>query len=326
MSVIGYSTCRTVRSRSTTSVSRLSRLTPAARNVGSRRAAVSVRSASESSGKRSPSFSAKARCSSGRCTETPCTVAPAAANSANWSRYVHDSRRETPSSCWSASNWCTPRAVSRTISRVHQSPTTSSAWAIEQSASARLVLRPALRRGRGRHLRYATLPVFLADHGHGPQLYGWLLAINGGVILCLELPAAHVLRRRAPLGVVGVGLLLVGLGYAVLIPGAGVFFAVAMMFSLTLGEVLYKTPRHRVRRRPGARPRTGPLPESARRCLDQRPGARAAPGRRPVRGGSRPALAGMRPARGVRRGGGAGGAAAARTGGEGADRGERAGS
>lgn len=90
--------------------------------------------------------------------------------------------------------------------------------------------------------QYATLPVFLADHGHGPQLYGWLLAINGGVILCLELPAAHVLRRRAPLGVVGVGLLLVGLGYAVLIPGAGVLFAVAMMLSLTLGEVLYKTP------------------------------------------------------------------------------------
>ncbi len=151
MSVIGYSTCRTVRSRSTTSVSRLSRLTPAARNVGSRRAAVSVRSASEGSGKRSPSFSAKARCSSGRCTETPCTVAPTAVNSANWSRYVHDSRRETPSSCWSASNRCTPRAVSRTISRVHQPPTTSSAWAIEQSASARLVLRLALRRGRGRH-------------------------------------------------------------------------------------------------------------------------------------------------------------------------------
>ncbi|MEU3714514.1 MFS transporter [Streptomyces californicus] len=90
--------------------------------------------------------------------------------------------------------------------------------------------------------QYSTLPVFLADHGHSTQLYGWLLAINGGVILCLELPAAHVLRRRAPLGLVGAGLLLVGLGYALLIPGAGVLFAAAMMLSLTLGEILYKTP------------------------------------------------------------------------------------
>ncbi|MFF5896608.1 MFS transporter [Streptomyces argenteolus] len=89
--------------------------------------------------------------------------------------------------------------------------------------------------------QYSTLPVFLADHGHGAQFYGWLIAINGGVILCLELPAAHALRRRAPLTVVGAGLLLVGLGYAMLIPGAGTLYAVAMMASLTLGEILYKT-------------------------------------------------------------------------------------
>ncbi|MFJ4836624.1 MFS transporter [Streptomyces sp. NPDC088746] len=89
--------------------------------------------------------------------------------------------------------------------------------------------------------QYSTLPVFLADHGYGTQFYGWLIAVNGGVILCLELPAAHALRRRAPLTVVGTGLLLVGLGYAVLIPGAGALFAVSMMVSLTLGEILYKT-------------------------------------------------------------------------------------
>ncbi|MGW9120898.1 MFS transporter [Streptomyces sp. NPDC055663] len=89
--------------------------------------------------------------------------------------------------------------------------------------------------------QYSTLPVFLAEHGHGDQFYGWLLAVNGGIILLLELPAAHVLRRRAPLSIVGTGLLLVGLGYAVLIPGAGALFAVTMMASLTAGEILYKT-------------------------------------------------------------------------------------
>ncbi|MGW2178714.1 MFS transporter [Streptomyces sp. NPDC001732] len=89
--------------------------------------------------------------------------------------------------------------------------------------------------------QYSTLPVFLADHGHGPQFYGWLLSINGGVILLLELPAAHALRRRAPLSIVGTGLLLVGLGYAVLIPGAGALYAVTTMAALTAGEILYKT-------------------------------------------------------------------------------------
>lgn len=89
--------------------------------------------------------------------------------------------------------------------------------------------------------QYSTLPVFLAEHGHGTRFYGWLLAVNGGLILLLELPAAHILRCRAPLSIVGTGLLLVGLGYAVLIPGAGALFAVTMMASLTAGEILYKT-------------------------------------------------------------------------------------
>ncbi|WP_328889637.1 MFS transporter [Streptomyces sp. NBC_00316] len=89
--------------------------------------------------------------------------------------------------------------------------------------------------------QYTTLPVFLADHGRSTQFYGWLLAINGGVILCLELPVTHALRRRAPLSIVGSGLLLVGLGFAVLVPGAGVMFAVTMMASVTAGEILYKT-------------------------------------------------------------------------------------
>lgn len=69
----------------------MSRLTPPARKVGSRSAEVSASPASERSGKRNRSASANSRCSSGRWVETPCTVAPAAVNSANWSRNVQDS-------------------------------------------------------------------------------------------------------------------------------------------------------------------------------------------------------------------------------------------
>ncbi|MGX1884036.1 MFS transporter [Streptomyces sp. NPDC055287] len=89
---------------------------------------------------------------------------------------------------------------------------------------------------------FSTVPVFLGDHGMDTRAYGWLIAINGAVILCLELPAAVVLRRRAPLTIVGLGLVLVGLGYSVLTLGASIAVAVVMMLLLTAGEILYKTP------------------------------------------------------------------------------------
>ncbi|GAA1424157.1 hypothetical protein GCM10009601_28390 [Streptomyces thermospinosisporus] len=90
--------------------------------------------------------------------------------------------------------------------------------------------------------QYSTFPVFLAGHGLDVGVYGALLAINGAVLLCLELPAALALRRRAPLPIVGTGLLLVAAGYGALLPGAHIATAVAMMTLLTLGELLYKTP------------------------------------------------------------------------------------
>ncbi|MFB7465371.1 MFS transporter [Streptomyces sp. NPDC056224] len=88
---------------------------------------------------------------------------------------------------------------------------------------------------------YTTFPVFLADHGLDTRAYGLLIAINGGVILLLEIPAALALRRCSPLHLIGTGLVLVGAGYAMLMLGVGMPAAVAMMVLLTLGEILYKT-------------------------------------------------------------------------------------
>ncbi|MFD9358758.1 MFS transporter [Streptomyces sp. NPDC060031] len=88
---------------------------------------------------------------------------------------------------------------------------------------------------------YTTFPVFLADHGLDTRAYGLLIAINGGVILLLEIPATLALRKRSPLHIIGAGLVLVGGGYAMLALGVGVAPAVAMMLLLTLGEILYKT-------------------------------------------------------------------------------------
>ncbi|MEU2391567.1 MFS transporter [Streptomyces sp. NPDC007369] len=89
--------------------------------------------------------------------------------------------------------------------------------------------------------QYGTFPVFLADHGLDTRDFGFVIALNGAVILLLELPAAVALRARPPLPVIGAGLLLVGAGYAALLPGAGVGTAVSMIVLLSLGEILYKT-------------------------------------------------------------------------------------
>ncbi|MFI8933043.1 MFS transporter [Streptomyces sp. NPDC053474] len=90
--------------------------------------------------------------------------------------------------------------------------------------------------------QYSTLPADLDRHGLGTGVYGWLLAINGGLILLLELPVTVALRGRTPLRIIGGGVLLVGAGYGVLALGTGLGTAVAMMLLLTAGEVLYKTP------------------------------------------------------------------------------------
>ncbi|MBW5483558.1 MFS transporter [Streptomyces bambusae] len=89
--------------------------------------------------------------------------------------------------------------------------------------------------------QYSTFPAFLADHGMDTRAYGLLIAVNGGVILLLEIPAALALLGRSPLHLIGTGLLLVSAGYAVLLLGAGVATAVAMMVLISLGEILYKT-------------------------------------------------------------------------------------
>ncbi|MFG2975102.1 MFS transporter [Streptomyces sp. NPDC048331] len=89
--------------------------------------------------------------------------------------------------------------------------------------------------------QYSTFPASLADHGLDARVFGLVVALNGGVILLLELPAAVALRDRPALPVIGTGMVLVGAGYAALLLGVGIGSAVAMMILLSLGEILYKT-------------------------------------------------------------------------------------
>ncbi|MFF3066657.1 MFS transporter [Kitasatospora sp. NPDC057936] len=116
-------------------------------------------------------------------------------------------------------------------------------WATLRERPAVLVLLPAIVVvDTVYRQQYSVLPVFLADHGIGTGVYGAVLAINGGLILALEVVVTMALRDRAPLRIIGTGLLLVGAGFAALVAGASVVTTVVMMVVVTAGEILYKTP------------------------------------------------------------------------------------
>jgi MFS family permease len=91
--------------------------------------------------------------------------------------------------------------------------------------------------------QYTTLPVFLADHGVGTGFYGTLIAISGALVIFLELPVTVALRGRPSLRVTGLGLMVLGLGFAALATGTWyAATAVVMILLLTVGDVLYKSP------------------------------------------------------------------------------------
>ncbi|PWI19140.1 MFS transporter [Streptomyces sp. Act143] len=153
--------------------------------------------------------------------------------------YVGEGVGSAGLACWTARVVPAAREVIRRRPREERS---GGVWAALRARPAVLVLLPAIvvvdvvyRQ------QYSTFPVFLAEHGMDARVYGTLLAVNGGMLLCLELPVAVVLRKRSPLRVIGAGLVLVGAGYGVLLVGVGLGTCVVMMALLTLGEALYKT-------------------------------------------------------------------------------------
>ncbi|MEV6524780.1 MFS transporter [Longispora sp. NPDC051575] len=88
---------------------------------------------------------------------------------------------------------------------------------------------------------YSTLPVYLRDHGHPVGLYAALIALGSGLILVCEIPVTLALRDRPPLGIIGTGYLLVGVGFAFFGLGPAAWTIVVGMMVLTAGEILYKT-------------------------------------------------------------------------------------
>lgn len=73
--------------------------------------------------------------------------------------------------------------------------------------------------------------------GYSEKTYGWLMAINGLMIVGLELPLTSLTRRFAAPRVMAAGYLLVGLGIGLSALGGALPLLVAVMVLFTLGEM-----------------------------------------------------------------------------------------
>ncbi|BCX47473.1 MFS transporter [Haloferula helveola] len=74
--------------------------------------------------------------------------------------------------------------------------------------------------------------------GYSEKVYGWLMALNGLMIVALELPLTSLTRRFAAPRVMSIGYLIVGLSIGLSAFGGAMPLLVAVMVLFTLGEMI----------------------------------------------------------------------------------------
>jgi len=84
----------------------------------------------------------------------------------------------------------------------------------------------------------STLPLVMRAHGISPAGYGALIAINGLLIVGLQLPAVEMIRSVPRSRVMAVASLLVGIGFACNAHAKGVAVYALGIVIWTLGEIL----------------------------------------------------------------------------------------
>ncbi|MCD5360386.1 MULTISPECIES: MFS transporter [Chromobacterium] len=86
---------------------------------------------------------------------------------------------------------------------------------------------------------YVTLGLFLREHYQlGPQWMGYLFTLNGLMVVALQIPISRRILDWGLLASTQAGVLLTGLSFLWLTAGVGPVWALLMMFTLTLGELL----------------------------------------------------------------------------------------
>lgn len=86
---------------------------------------------------------------------------------------------------------------------------------------------------------YTTLPLHVTRAGHSPSVYGWLLALNALLVVVFEFPLTSVTRSFRSHRVIAVGLLLLGVGFALtgVARTTGVLVLTVLVWSA--GEMIY---------------------------------------------------------------------------------------
>ena len=85
----------------------------------------------------------------------------------------------------------------------------------------------------------STLPIDLRDHGIAPSTYGWLLAINGVMIVAFQPTAVAQLQRFDRGRVLALGALLQGVGFGLTCVGHSVGWYAFTIVIWTCAELLY---------------------------------------------------------------------------------------
>ena len=83
----------------------------------------------------------------------------------------------------------------------------------------------------------AGLPVSMAAEGLSAGTFGWITAINGVLIVILQMPVTRLLQRYRPSRVLAGSSLVIGAGYGLLAFGQTVAMYVLCVVVMTLGEI-----------------------------------------------------------------------------------------
>ncbi|MEM0968747.1 MAG: MFS transporter [Verrucomicrobiota bacterium] len=85
---------------------------------------------------------------------------------------------------------------------------------------------------------HSSFAVWLESSGYSTRVFGWVMALNGMLIILFEMPLSALTRRFAPPLVIGVGALLAGIGFALIAWIPGIVGLVIAMTIFTLGEMI----------------------------------------------------------------------------------------
>ncbi|HET8526233.1 MAG TPA: MFS transporter [Actinomycetota bacterium] len=88
----------------------------------------------------------------------------------------------------------------------------------------------------------STFALHVRDAGYSNAVYGALQALNGAIVVFLELPIAAWTGRRSRTHMVALGGVLIGAAFASLTVATAIWTMVAMVFVWTLGEIVSSPP------------------------------------------------------------------------------------